>query len=72
LVRLASLRMLRFRFSLRKQHIQFLAQPIYLFMVNVQLIVLLHAGREFPIAVRILIAGDLLHDELFNLFIETF
>jgi hypothetical protein len=32
----------------------------------------LHAGREFPIAVRILIAGDLLHDELFNLFIETF
>ncbi len=41
-----SARMLRFYFPLGKQHIQFLAQPVNLFMVDVQLIVFLHAGRK--------------------------
>jgi hypothetical protein len=46
-------RMFGFYFLLRKQHLQFLAQSVYLFMVNVQLIVLLHDGCKLPIAIRI-------------------
>jgi|GEM_PF-2325131 hypothetical protein len=57
--------MLRFHFPLGKQHIHFLAQPVYLFMVDVQLIVLLHAGRKVLIAIRITIARYFFHDEFF-------